>query len=77
MPTLSNDMIVEKTNKTEITLFGLHPYAKYDMEVRANNSRYLGKPAKETFSLGASGIYIIIYCNVENRGITYVLLSSE
>ncbi|XP_032672132.1 receptor-type tyrosine-protein phosphatase F-like isoform X1 [Odontomachus brunneus] len=64
-PLSSKYILVEGTNKTEITLSGLHAYAKYNVEVTARNSRYSSVPAKTEFSLPETVIPVVTFGTVK------------
>ncbi|EFN87583.1 Receptor-type tyrosine-protein phosphatase kappa [Harpegnathos saltator] len=53
-PSQNNYTIVERTDKTKVTLSELHAYAMYDVLVVAYNSRHSSEPARTTFHMNAS-----------------------
>ncbi|XP_019695713.2 receptor-type tyrosine-protein phosphatase mu isoform X1 [Harpegnathos saltator] len=64
-PSQNNYTIVERTDKTKVTLSELHAYAMYDVLVVAYNSRHSSEPARTTFHMNASMIPAVTFSKVK------------
>ncbi|XP_032672067.1 uncharacterized protein LOC116844537 [Odontomachus brunneus] len=59
--TTINHIITRTINTTLITISELHPYAKFDVQVVAHNSRYYSKSAKATFHTVATEVPAVTF----------------
>ncbi|XP_032672133.1 uncharacterized protein LOC116844560 isoform X2 [Odontomachus brunneus] len=67
LSTTVNHIITRTINITTITISGLHPYAKYNVQIVAHNSRHYSKPSRATFHTVATEVPAVKFTQLRER----------